>query len=152
MKPATARRLQTAGALACVVFATGCVAPAWNGSAYRDDASKAVGSGLSEAMTAHLMIGQFLRDRTTSEFADVVITNDESAMGPIQDSFGSVQPPTPSDDSLRDEVLQLLGDEQVALAQARIAVRRSDSSSLATADKTLVGLIAQLNAAQKKLR
>jgi hypothetical protein len=135
-----------------LVLLTGCVGPATTGSAYRDDASKAVDSALSEAVTAHIMITQVLADRTINTYADVVLTGNETAIGPIQDSFGSVQPPRPSDDVLRDEVLAMLGDEEDALASARIAVRRSDTHALAQADKDLADLIKLLTQAQQRLR
>jgi len=130
---------------------TGCVGPARNSDNYHGDASAAVKSGLSEALTAHLVIGQWLDSHATGEYADVVLTDSETALGPIQDSFGSRQPDSPSDDDLRDTVLQILGDEQDALAHARIAVRRSDVAGLRLADTEITDAIDNLTKAQGSL-
>jgi hypothetical protein len=138
-------------AFTLVVALAGCVGPARNSDNYHGDASAAVKSGLSEALTAHLVIGQWLDSHATGEYADVVLTDSETALGPIQDSFGSRQPDSPSDDDLRDTVLQILGDEQDALAHARIAVRRSDVAGLRRADTEITDAIDNLTKAQGSL-
>jgi hypothetical protein len=130
---------------------TGCVGPARNSDNYHGDASAAVKSGLSEALTAHLVIGQWLDSHATGEYADVVLTDSETALGPIQDSFGSRQPDSPRDDDLRDTVLRVLGDEQDALAHARIAIRRSDLAGLRLADSEITDAIHNLTKAQASL-
>jgi len=130
---------------------SGCVGPARNSDNYHGDASAAVESGLSEALTAHLVIGQWLDSHATGEYADVVLTDSEPAPGPIQDSFGSRQPDSPSDDDLRDTVLRILGDEEDALAHARIAVRRSDVAGLRLADSEITDAIDDLTKAQASL-
>jgi hypothetical protein len=137
--------------LAAAVTLAGCVGPARNSDNYHGDASAAVKSGLSEARTAHLVIGQWLDRHATGEYADVVLTDTESALGPIQDSFGSRQPDSPSDDDLRDTILQALGDEADALAHARIAVRRSDVAGLRMADTEITDAIDNLTKAQRSL-
>jgi hypothetical protein len=138
--------------IAAVALAlTGCVGPARNSDNYHGDASAAVQSGLSEALTAHLVIGQWLDNHATGEYADVLLTDSETALGPIQDSFGSRQPDSPRDDDLRDTVLRILGDEADALAHARIAMRRSDVEGLRAADTEITDAIDQLDSAQKSL-
>jgi hypothetical protein len=97
------------------------------------------------------MIRQFLNHHSTGEYADVVLTDSETALGPIQDSFGSRQPDSPRNDDLRDTVLKVLGDEQDALSHARIAVRRSDVAGLQDADADLADVIADLTKAQADL-
>jgi hypothetical protein len=138
-------------AAAAALALTGCVGPARNSDNYHGDASAAVRSGLSEAQTARLVIRQFLNHHATGEYADVLLTGSETAIGPIQDSFGSRQPDSPRNDDLRDTVLQMLGDEEDALAHARIAVRRSDVGGLHDADADLAGVIADLTQAQADL-
>lgn len=129
----------------------GCVGPARNSDNYHGDASAAVKSGLSEALTARLVIRQFLNGHATGEYADVLLTDSETALGPIQASFGSRQPDSPRDDDVRDVVLQTLGDEEDALAHARIAMRRSDVQGLHQADTDLADAIASLTKAQVSL-
>ena len=145
-------RSARAAAAAVLAFTlSGCVGPGRNSDNYHGDASAAVKSGLSQALTAHLVIGQWLDNHATGEYADVVLTDSESALGPIQDSFGSRQPDSPRDDDLRSTVLQMLGDEQDALAHARIAVRRSDVSGLRQADSEITDTIDSLTKAQVSL-
>jgi hypothetical protein len=139
------------GLVLSVAALCGCVGPARNSDNYHGDASAAVRSGLSEAQTARLVIRQFLNHHATGEYADVVLTDSETSIGPIQDSFGSRQPDSPQDDDLRDTIVQMLGDEDDALAHARIAMRRSDVSGLHDADADLADVIADLDKAQADL-
>ena len=60
----------------------------------------------------------------------MVVTESEGAIGPIQTSFGGVDPPSRHVDALRDTVGQELGDAQDALSTARIALRRGDRSGV----------------------
>lgn len=150
-RPAPGAVRRRVAALSVALALTGCVGPARNSDNYHGDASAAVKSGLSAALTAHLVIGQWLDSQATGEYADVLLTDAETAIGPIQDSFGSRQPDSPSDDDLRDAVLQILGDEQDALAHARIAVRRSDVAGLRLADADITDVIDSLTKAQESL-
>ena len=109
------------GALAAgllTVALSGCVTPALDSGAFRQNARAAVGSGLSETATATLTVD------------DTSLSTCEDAIGPIEDSFGKVQPPHGGDDSLRTDVLDTLGDADDAIADARIAARRDDASGL----------------------
>lgn len=112
------------------VALSGCVTPALDSGAFRQNARAAVGSGLSETATATLTVEMVLRDRVTSTVADTSLSTCEDAIGPIEDSFGKVQPPHGGDDSLRTDVLDTLGDADDAIADARIAARRDDASRL----------------------
>ena len=151
MRPARAAAVATLVAAVVAGSVTGCVGPARNSDNYHGDASAAVDSGLSEGLTARIVIRQFLNHHATGEYADVLLTDSETAMGPIQDSFGSRQPDSPQDDDLRDTVLQMLNDEADALAHARIAMRRSDVGGLHDADADLADVIADLTQAQADL-
>ncbi|MGN7247319.1 hypothetical protein ACTHQ1_06275 [Janibacter anophelis] len=74
------------------VLLTGCVTPALDSGAFRHNARGAVGSGLSETSTAALTVEQVLAGRLTDAVADTSLSNCEDAIGPIEDSFGKVQP------------------------------------------------------------
>jgi len=63
----------------------------------------------------------------------------------IESSFGGVDPPTPSDDALRDAVLDAVGTAGDALSDARVAIRRDDMTALTEAG-------ADLQAAQTALQ
>jgi hypothetical protein len=118
--------LLTAGLLA----SGGCVAPALDTGAYRQNAVAALESARSEARSAALAVEARLRDRLTQQYAITLLTDHDEALGPIEDSFGNVDPPGPDDDPLRDQVMGLLGDTSDALSTARLSVRRDDRDAL----------------------
>jgi hypothetical protein len=151
MRRASRVPVRAAGVALAAALLCGCVGPARNSDNYHGDASAAVESALSEAQTARLVIRQFLNHHATGEYADVLLTDSESALGPIQDSFGSRQPDSRKDDDLRDTITQMLSDEGDALAHARIAMRRSDVSGLQDADSDLADVISDLSRAQTDL-
>jgi hypothetical protein len=130
--------------LGLVAGVTGCVSPALNGGQYAGKATLAVEAASSEVATGALVVEDDLAGKVLETYADRVVTSSESTMGSITAAFGSVQPPSPADDALRDAVLEALSDGEDALAHARIAVRRSDDTALAAA-------LAELRASQKAL-
>jgi hypothetical protein len=70
-------------------------------------------------------------------FTDVLVTESEGSIAPIESSFGGVDPPNPSDDALRDAVLDAVGTAGDALSDARVAIRRDDTTALAAAGTDL---------------
>lgn len=145
------RAARLAGAGLAVSLLSGCVTPAFDRGAYHQNAVGAIGSGLSETRTARLAVGALLEHKVTGAFADTVITDSEGAMGPIQASFGNVDPPTRPDDALRDDVLSLLGAAETALTQARIAARRGDEAGLRQAQVALQKVGDRLDQARGQL-
>jgi hypothetical protein len=109
-----------------LVALSGCVVPARDAGAFKANAEAALGSAVSEARTGALVLQARLDGRVTNAYADTVITEGESAIGPIEDSFGNVDPPIAAQDHLRTQVMGLLGDTADAYATARLAVRRDD--------------------------
>jgi hypothetical protein len=100
------RALRLVGTVLAVCVLSGCVTPAFDQGAYHQNAVAAIGSGLSETRTARLAVGVMLEDKVTGAIANIVITDSENALWPIQDTFGNVDPPTRPDDALRDDVLR----------------------------------------------
>ena len=139
-----------AAALVAVLLG-GCVAPAFDDGAFRDNAKAALGSALSEARTAVIALDARLADKVTSAFADTVVTGDERAIGPIQDSFGSPDPSSRAVDPLRKKVLDLLASTADELSLARIAVRRDDPAGMRKARDRLDRLGNTLQRAQDAL-
>jgi hypothetical protein len=133
-----------AAALGAAVVLAGCATPAFDHGAYVQNAKAALESAVSEARTAELAASARLDEQATKAYADTVITDSEGALGPIQTSFGGVDPPSRDDDALRAEVLSQLGDVEDALAEARIAVRRDDRPALASTRDDLADLADQL--------
>lgn len=126
----------------------GCVTPAFNDGAFQDNAKAALGSGLSQARTAVIALDARLADKVTLAFADTVVTGAESALGPIQASFGSPDPSSRAVDPLRKKVLDLLSTTADELAVARIAVRRDDPAGMRKARNDLDQLGNALQRAQ----
>lgn len=138
-------------ALAAVVVLGGCVTPALNDGAFRVNATSALDSAVSVTSAAQLAVQARLADQATRAYSDVVVTQSEQQIDPIEASFGSVDPPTTADDDLRDSVLEALGSAGDALAHARIAVRRDDSQAMQDAETELTAAKDQLTTLRESL-
>jgi hypothetical protein len=134
-------------ALLAALALGGCVTPALDRGAYLENARSALESAVSETATATLALRARLDDRSTNPYADTVITDAEKALGPIEASFGGVDPPTSADDRLRDSTMDHLGAASDALASARVAVRRDDPAAMRAAADELDAVTEELNAA-----
>ena len=117
-------------AAACLML-SGCVVPAFDTGAFERNAIGALESTVSTARVAALALDARVGNRITLAYADTIVTEAEDAIGPVEASFGSVDPPDPTLDELRSAVLDQLGDTGDLLADARIAVRRGDSDTMA---------------------
>jgi hypothetical protein len=80
-----------------------------------------------------------------------VVTESEEAVGPVEDSFGSVDPPSAADVRLRAEVSGLLSDTSDALADARIALRRDDRGGMRGSMAQLRALADRMEARSERL-
>lgn len=127
------RRPALAAALAGLLLLSGCVTPAFDSGAYVENSKSALDSAISATASAQIAVRQRLSDDAPRTFADVVVTESESAIAPIESSFGGVDPPSPADDDLRDAVLVAVGDAGDALSTARIAIRQDDTDGLRAA-------------------
>ena len=138
-------------ALAAVVVLGGCVTPALNDGAFRVNATSALDSAASVTAAAELAVQARLSDQATRAYTDVVVTESEQEIDPIEASFGSVDPPSPANDDLRDTVLDALGQARDALAHARIAVRRDDPDAMRQAHDELAAALDQLHALNESI-
>ena len=145
----TVRRILPA--LAAVVVIGGCVTPALNDGAFRVNATSALDSAASVTAAAELAVQARLADQATRAYTDVVVTESEQEIDPIETSFGSVDPPSPANDDLRDSVLDALGQAGDALAHARIAVRRDDPDAIREAHDELAAALEQLHALNESI-
>ena len=148
-RPVARRGALAAALLACLL--SGCVAPALDSGAYQRNAIRALDSAVSDARTGALAVENLLRERLTRTYADTVVTESEEAIGPVEDSFGSVDPPSAADVRLRDEVGGLLSDTGDALADARIALRRDDRGRMRTSMAQLRALADRMEARSERL-
>jgi hypothetical protein len=148
-RPVGRRGVIGAALLACLLC--GCVAPAFDTGAYERNAIRALYSAVSDARTGALALETLLDDRLTRPYADTVVTESEEAVGPVEDSFGSVDPPSAADVRLRDEVGGLLSDTSDALADARIALRRDDRGGMRGSMAQLRALADRMEARSERL-
>ena len=105
-------------AITATLVLGGCIAPALDRGAFEQNAKSALESAASETSTAQIALDVFASGNSTNAYADTVVTDSESAMGGIQTSFGVVDPPSPTQDHLRDQVLTLLpslSDDRIML-------------------------------------
>ena len=131
-RPRRRGRTPTATMLVGLAMAlTGCVAPALDSGAFQRNALHALDSAVSDARTGAMTLELHLANRVLRPYADTVLTESEDAIGPVEDSFGAVDPPTDADATLRTEVGDLLTDAGDALADARIALRTGDRAAMA---------------------
>jgi hypothetical protein len=131
-----------------VVCLSGCVVPARDAGAFRANADAALSSAVSEARTGSLVLEARLAGKVTNAYADTVVTDSESAIGPIEDSFGNVDPPNAGQDQLRTDVMALLGDTADAFATARLAVRRDDAGQMRSSATELAELADRMDDAK----
>jgi hypothetical protein len=132
-------------ALLAVLALSGCVTTAVDSGAYIENGKAALDSTISATASAELAVQARLSGDAPRTFTDVVVTESEGSIAPIESSFGGVDPPTPSDDALRDAVLKAVGTAGDALSDARVAIRRDDMTALTEAG-------ADLQAAQTALQ
>jgi hypothetical protein len=128
----------------------GCVTPATGAGTYRSKARSSVQAAISETETARITLQGLQRGQLFNPTADVIVTGNETALGSIAATFGSVQPPAGSD-RLRDETSQLLSDAEDAVTAARIAVRRSDRAGVQDALSDVQKVTKQLEKAEQDL-
>jgi len=134
-----------------VLALSGCVVPARDAGAFRANAKAALGSAVSEARTGALVLQSRIDGQVTNAYADTVVTEGESAIGPIEDSFGNVDPPGSGEDRLRTDVMSMLGDTADAFASARISVRRDDTARMHSSATKLTELADRMEDAKDGL-
>jgi len=130
MSTAWPRRFAALGLLAC----GGCVSivgPVRTAEDYRGKATGTAESVVSAMRTASVTIETADRGRAFAAFVAVSLSEAESDATGAQSTFESIQPPGSESDRLRDELTPLLDDANDALADARIAARRTDGDALA---------------------
>jgi hypothetical protein len=135
-----------------VTSLSGCVSSAFNSGAYHEDAKAALGSAISETRSASLAADALVHHKVSNAYGDVMISDSEDALGPIQASFGTVDPPIRAQDELRTNVLELLGQAEDTLAEARIAVRRGDLKGVAESRDSLSAIADKLEKLKDGLR
>jgi hypothetical protein len=148
-----ARRAALTALAATVALVSGCATPARNPPQFKAKAENAVQTAQGEVSTGLIVVHQAQQRKILNTDADRVVSSSESAVSSISESFTSVQPPDDaSSDEIRDAVSNVLSQAQDALADARIAIRRSDRGKLDASAKELRSAAEALTNAESKLR
>ena len=123
-------------AIAGCVLVAGCVGPGPDDGGYRVDARTTVQAAASEVNTAILMLQQEVSKHTFHNFANVTVTDSESALGDVASTFESIQPPV-GQIGLREQVTDQLSEAQNAMSAGLIALRYHDEEGMQTAVEDL---------------
>ena len=127
---ATAKVSVAVAVAVAVVVLAGCVGHSRTDEDYGRKATKTVEVAASSVQTVLLAVQTIEQDGAFAPYLGRVIGQAEDDASAALDSFGVVQPPSTDADELRNEVDQLVGDAVDLLADARIAMRRSDGDTV----------------------
>lgn len=116
------------------LVATRCVphpiGPARTYGKYEEKARTTAKSALSNVATVRLAARMGSEDRAFGPYLSVLVSDAEEAIGGVQSTFDSTQPPDERGDDLRDEIDELLTDALDHVADVRVAVRRGELADL----------------------
>jgi hypothetical protein len=122
----------------------GCVGHSRTDEDYGRKATKTVEVAESSVQTVLLTVDVIEQDGAFGPYLGRVIGQAEEDAAAALDSFGVVQPPSTDADAVRAEVNGLVGDAVDLLAEARIAIRRSDADAVAALRPRLEDTVAAL--------
>jgi hypothetical protein len=126
---------------------SGCVAPAPDDAAYESKAASTAKAAVSESRTALLATRTSADGRLPGTYLEPVLVDAEEALGSVQTTFDSVQPPaTSAADHLRAALDPLLQSAASDLTELRIAARRERADALRSAARDLTGIADKLEA------
>ena len=138
-------------AAALATTLSSCVTPALDRGAFVENGKNALDSAISATASATMALNARVNGNATKAFSDVVVTDSEDAVAPIENSFGGVDPPSDAEDQLRTSVLKAVGDAGDALSSARIAIRRDDADAMRQAVDDLDAASQQLKTLRQSL-
>ena len=142
-----ARGAAAAIATAGILLLGGCVAPASTTADYEADAAMTAQDAVSAARTAVLAAQTYAEGDLPATYLEPTLVDAESALGAVQHSFDSIQPPaTAAADDLRAELDPLLDDAGAAATAMRIAARRDRTDALTAAAEQLAATADELDA------
>jgi hypothetical protein len=113
-----------------VLLLVGCASPSFSYRDYERKAAHTADEAASVLQVATPTVEAAGRQRAPRPYLNVLLTDAETTLGDIQDTFDSVQPPEPAADRLRAEVGDALTEAGEVLAAPRIAVRRGHLAEL----------------------
>jgi hypothetical protein len=127
--------------LACLL--AGCAGPTASAQAMRSQAGRSALSVVSELQTVDLAARTQLRGDAWWSYTDVTVTAAEDAVGTVESTLTSRQPP-PGTDQVYRHTSDALAAATDLVTEVRIAVRRKDAAELARLRKEIPPLIREL--------
>jgi hypothetical protein len=117
-------------ACVAVVILAGCTLPSRTAEDYEADAAATAEAAISDTGTALLTARAVEDDRLLPPSVAVVLRDAETGLDAARATFASIQPPDPSSDDLRDELLSLIDPAADVIAEMRIAARRVEPGTI----------------------
>jgi hypothetical protein len=143
VRRAVAALLTAAALTACVSHPVG---PARSFETYEDKATTTAEAALSAVATTRLAADTGAAGDAWGSYLGVVVSEQEDAIGGVQATFASVQPPDERADALRAELDAILQPAVSHVADVRIAVRRGQLDDLSAVAEPLTGDAVRLRA------
>jgi hypothetical protein len=132
-------------AIAFVTLATACVAPTRTETAYQAKAADTAEAVVSAARTV-LLIGRVAAaDRSFGTSVAVTVADAETDAASARDAFASIQPPAPSSDVIRQDLLADVQRAVDVIELVRIAARRDQLGRLPTIAAPLESIAGRLD-------
>jgi len=124
------RRTTAAAAALLAVVLTGCAGPTIRDQAVYNQADKSANAMVSELRTVLVATKTQLANRSWWRYADVVVTDSETAATSIQSAFTSRQPPSRSSNRIYADTSTALSDAAELITQMRVALRQRDVTTM----------------------
>lgn len=122
-----------------------CVGHSRTDDDYHRKATNTAEVAASSVQTVLLAVDVIDDDGAFGPYLGRLIGQAEQDASAALDSFGVVQPPSSDADAIRGEVDELVGDAVDLLADARIAIRRSDAAAVVALRPQLEHTLAELD-------
>jgi hypothetical protein len=109
---------------------SGCAGPTIRDQAVYNQAEKSATAMVSELRTVLLATKTQLAGRSWWRYADVVVTDSETAATSIQSTFTSRQPPSRSSNRVYQVTSTALSNAADLITQMRVALRQQDTATM----------------------
>lgn len=134
-----------------LTLATGCATPAIGSKDYRTKTSETAQGMTSAVNSARLGARTWLQGKSTSQYADTVVTHAEQDCGSISNVYDSRQPPDEQSIALKDRIDPAIQTSCSTITDLRIALRRGDRSEVRQALEDLKKPLATFSKIEERL-
>jgi hypothetical protein len=115
------------------------VGPARTFDAYEGQARTTAESARSAVQTVRLLADASSRGNAFGPYVSIAVSEQEDALGGLQGTFRSIQPPDAASDALQEELGALIDRALEHIVDVRVAVRRGQLDDLASVAGPLAG-------------